>query len=212
MESFSGNGNIATENVRGSRDEEAALMLEASSMSMWSWVLSQLSWLSDYINVLYTGAFLFGVCLIGVCTFMHFEKLSLVDAIYVTVVSATTVGFGDINPSTWQTKLIMTFWLLVATLTVAKLVTDQSDAFVRSKQRSVARRLLNANMDFRSLHKMDADGDGKVTRAEFLATCIVHMGKADADEVKEILARFDQLDYDKSGVIDRNECSNNGAM
>lgn len=212
MEQLVGGDSSRDVEAAETRRDGASFLLDASSMSMWSWARSQVTWLSDYVNVLYTAMFLIGVCIVGVFTFMHFENLRFVDALYVTIISATTVGFGDVEPTTWQTKAILTLWLLVATLTVAKLVTDQSDAFVRSKQRSVARRLLSANMDTRSLHTMDADGDGKVTRSEFLVTCLTKLGKVDEEEVNEILRRFDELDHDKSGVIDMNECSNYTAM
>jgi voltage-gated potassium channel len=46
--------------------------------------------------------------------FMHFqEKLSWVDSIYFSVVSLTTVGYGDIVPKTDIGKIFVCFYLLV---------------------------------------------------------------------------------------------------
>jgi hypothetical protein len=164
-------------------------------------------WLADYLGVLYTFAFMVLVILVGMGVFMRFEGLSAVDALYVTVISATTVGFGDIDPSRSVTKVIMTVWLLVATMTLGKLVTDQSEAFVSSKQRAATRRLLAARMDFDTLKGMDADGDGRVDKAEFLASCLLKLGKIEQSDVDTVLARFAQLDCDGSGLIDPHDVS-----
>lgn len=46
-------------------------------------------------------------------TVMHYiEKLSWVDAIYFSVVSLTTVGYGDIVPTTDFGKIFVSFYLL----------------------------------------------------------------------------------------------------
>ena len=44
---------------------------------------------------------------------MHFvEKLTWVDSLYFSVVSLTTVGYGDLTPTTDGGKLFVSFYLL----------------------------------------------------------------------------------------------------
>lgn len=46
--------------------------------------------------------------------FYHFvERLSWLDAYYFSVISLTTVGYGDITPKTDIGKLFTTFYLLI---------------------------------------------------------------------------------------------------
>lgn len=53
-----------------------------------------------------------GVVAIG-AIFMHFqEKLSWVNSVYFSVVSLTTVGYGDIVPKTDPGKIFVCFYLL----------------------------------------------------------------------------------------------------
>jgi potassium channel subfamily K, other eukaryote len=177
--------------------------LKAQAMS-WS----DLRWVADYRDVVYTFAFFVSVLALGIWVFMHYEKLSFVDSLYVTVISATTLGFGDVGPTLPVTKAIMTVWLLVATITLGKLITDQSEAFVTSKQRAVTRRLLSARMDFDTLRGMDSDGDGRVDKAEFLVSCLLKLGKVEQEDVDSVLRRFKELDVDGSGLIDPNDISN----
>lgn len=51
-----------------------------------------------------TAAF-FTIMVVGILGFMVFENLSLLDAVYMTVVTMATVGFGDIVPITPAGKL-----------------------------------------------------------------------------------------------------------
>jgi hypothetical protein len=183
----------------------AAVWLRAapvlSRASDYAW-LDDVSWLADYSQAGVTAALFLAIIAVGVGVFMKCEGLAFVDALYVTCISATTVGFGDIGPTARATKSIMTVWLVVSTLTLGKLITDQSDAYVRSRQRAVTRRLLNARMDRSTLTRMDGDGDGKVDKAEFLRTVLVQMGKVQQADVDECLRRFKELDKDGSGLID----------
>lgn len=167
--------------------------------------LEDLDWLTDYKQVVATGCIFLVVVAFGVWVFMRFEGLDFCDALYVTVISATTVGFGDIDPTRRSTKSIMTVWLIVSTLTLAKLITDQSDAYVRSRQRNMTRRLLSAQMDISSLMRMDTDGDGLVDKAEFLQTMLVSTGKCTKNDLDECLNRFAELDVDGSGLIDSSD-------
>jgi potassium channel subfamily K, other eukaryote len=162
-------------------------------------------WLADYDQVFSTLAFLIVVLAVGVWVFWHFEQMTLVNALYVTMVSATTVGFGDMGPTRAVTKVIMIGWLLISTATLGKLVGDQSEAFSRAKQRDATRRLLNARMDRGALRKMDRDSDGKVNSGEFLASCLVELGKVSQADIDEILNRFKQIDRDNSGSISGTE-------
>ena len=71
-----------------------------------------------------------------------FEKVSVGDAVWWAVVTASTVGYGDISPETWQARvvaavLISTMVLLVIPLITAhfasKLIVD-TDAFAHEEQ------------------------------------------------------------------------------
>lgn len=188
-----------------SREEVVADWLASSRYFSWisdyRW-LADLSWLGDYSEVGVTLLIFIFICACGVWVFMTYEHLSFVDAVYVTCVSATTVGFGDIDPTRNVTKGIMSIWLVLATLTLAKLITDQSDAFVRSRQRAVTRRLLSAQLDRRAIREMDENGDGKVDVGEFLAQMLVSMDKVKQSDIDDCMRRFKELDSDGSGFVD----------
>jgi voltage-gated potassium channel len=78
-----------------------------------------------------------------------FEKVSVGDAVWWAVVTASTVGYGDISPESWQARvvaaiLISTMVLLVIPLITAhfasKLIVD-TDAFAHEEQEELKNNL-----------------------------------------------------------------------
>jgi len=52
------------------------------------------------------------------------------------------------------------------------------------------------------LERMDQDGDGRVTKLEFLRDRLVQGGLCSADDIDTIFRNFDELDTDHSGILD----------
>jgi len=46
---------------------------------------------------------------LGILLFMHIEKMSVLNAAYLTIITGTTVGYGDLGPSTDVGKLSTAF-------------------------------------------------------------------------------------------------------
>lgn len=156
---------------------------------------------SDYYGLGFSVCFLSVVLLAGYLIFAKLEKLSVVDSLYATIISATTVGFGDFEPTHNSTKAIMTLWLCFSTIAVGKLVADFTDANVKAKQRDVSRRLLTASMDVESIQFMDVDRSGSVDKCEFVTEMLIRSGKVERKDVDTILLRFKQLDTNSSGDL-----------
>ncbi|THB75473.1 MAG: two pore domain potassium channel family protein [Gammaproteobacteria bacterium] len=49
------------------------------------------------------------VLVIGSLGFMYFENLSFLDSIYMNIVTMSTVGYGDIQPTTVWGKFVVIF-------------------------------------------------------------------------------------------------------
>ncbi len=157
---------------------------------------------SDYGGLVHSVGLLILVIIFGSCIFARLEGYSALDAVYATVISATTVGFGDLTPHHANTKVWMTAWLVFSTIAVAKVVADFTEARVKAKQRALTRRVLTATLDREVLTQLDDNRDGRVEWGEFLGAMLVSCGKITREELDTFRCRFNQLDTDGDCVID----------
>jgi len=76
------------------------------------------------------------IVVIGVVFFCNYpgEDLSVVEGIYMCVVTLSTVGFGDFHPQTQGGKMFAAAWMLVGCAALADMVSKFSIAFVDSKK------------------------------------------------------------------------------
>lgn len=58
------------------------------------------------------------ICVCSICGIQHLErigkKLNLFDSLYFCIVTFSTVGFGDVTPETWPSKLFVVAMICVA--------------------------------------------------------------------------------------------------
>lgn len=104
------------------------------------WVYRGLVWLANSPRTLILSYSL--LIVVSGVLYRVFEKVSIGDAVWWAVVTASTVGYGDISPQSWQARLIAgvlisTMVLLVIPLITAhfasKLIVD-TDAFRHEEQ------------------------------------------------------------------------------
>ena len=75
------------------------------------------------LNRLYLALGLLGFSFtVGVGGFMMLEDFSFIDAFYMTVITASTVGFGEVHPLSDAGRLFTSFYILFNLLVVAYLV------------------------------------------------------------------------------------------
>ncbi|KAI0563093.1 hypothetical protein FGB62_47g167 [Gracilaria domingensis] len=148
---------------------------------------------------------------IGVLTFVKLENLSLVNALYVTVISTSTVGFGDYEPTRKETKWIMTVWLCFSTVCVAKFIGDIAHTFAKMKQRAATRRLMGATLDMRSLRYLDRNHNRRVDKVQFLVEMLTRTGRVSEQDLNQLMAMFDELDGNHDGYITPGDCQTDAA-
>jgi potassium channel subfamily K, other eukaryote len=72
---------------------------------------------------------------------------------------------------------------------------------IEGRSESHRRKIQRRELTQRDLDIMDANGDGTVTRAEFLEFMLVAMNKIDQDLVDELRDHFNRLDLNETGEL-----------
>ncbi|KAJ6728338.1 TWO-PORE POTASSIUM CHANNEL 3 [Salix koriyanagi] len=94
---------------------------------------------------------------------MHFvESLGWLDSLYLSVMSVTTVGYGDRAFNSLAGRVFASIWLLVSTLAVARAFLYFAEARVDKRQRMMAKWVLGQHMTASEFLAADIDNDGSV--------------------------------------------------
>mmetsp|Transcript_6812 Transcript_6812/g.9228 ORF Transcript_6812/g.9228 Transcript_6812/m.9228 type:complete len:361 (+) Transcript_6812:173-1255(+) len=147
---------------------------------------------------------------IGMAAQMVGEDANFVDALYFSVVTTTTVGYGDIGFTKWGTRLFATFWLPVAPIITTYALGIFVEAIIDLEGRLHRQRMdaVNQEVDTDTFKKMDQDGDGTMTEIEFVVKRLEQMDllKAGSESyVADLRNVFKSLDKDGSGSVNIDE-------
>jgi len=83
------------------------------------------------------------VLAIGTAGFMMLEKLPFLDALYFTIVTISTVGYGDIHPTNAASKIFGIILILIGIGTFLTIVTNATQLLVQRGQDRLRRQRLN---------------------------------------------------------------------
>ena len=88
-------------------------------------------------------ALLLVLMLTGSVGFMKTEGLSLTDAIYFSVVTVTTVGYGDITPKTEAGKFLAMILIITGVGTFLGVVANSTDMLLNRREKALRKEKLN---------------------------------------------------------------------
>jgi voltage-gated potassium channel len=95
---------------------------------------------------------------LGVVMFTNTEGMSAKDAAYYSVITGTTIGYGDLSPTSDNGKIAAAIYALIAVNVVGALL-DGPKEFLTNL----------VSDDLVSFEEVDKDHDGKIDREEFAA-------------------------------------------
>jgi hypothetical protein len=102
---------------------------------------------------------------IGIAVMVGVEKISVTDAIYWSIVTGTTVGYGDISPQEPATRLFALVYLFAAIVTTGKALSAVGDLL--SVEDNTADTLLHKKLGKKGEAGVVAGGVG----VPFFGTC-----------------------------------------
>ncbi|MFC1962212.1 potassium channel family protein [Chloroflexota bacterium] len=83
------------------------------------------------------------VLTIGTLGFMILEELSFIDALYFTIVTISTVGYGDISPTNMASKIFSIVLIIIGIGTFLTIITNLTQILVHRGQNRIRTRRLN---------------------------------------------------------------------
>ncbi|XP_038978432.1 two-pore potassium channel 5-like [Phoenix dactylifera] len=129
------------------------------------------------------------------------EDLDWMDSLYLSVMSVTTVGYGDRAFKTLPGRIFASFWLLVSTLAVARAFLYLAEARIDKRHRRIAKWVLHRDLTVEDLFAADLNQNGFISKSEFVIYKLKEMGKIGEKDILQICNQFNKLDPINTGRI-----------
>ncbi|GER26023.1 calcium-activated outward-rectifying potassiumchannel [Striga asiatica] len=138
---------------------------------------------------------------IGVMFMYYVERLGWLDSLYLSVMSVTTVGYGDRVFNSLAGRVFAAVWLLVSTLAVARAFLYLAEARVDKRHRMMAKWVLSQDMTVEQFLAADTENNGFVSKSEYVIYMLKEMGKVSEREIFQICKQFERLESGNCGKI-----------
>jgi len=145
------------------------------------------------------GTLLFVIVTTGVTYGLVWEEWSLNDSVYFTIVTITTVGYGDKVPTTQAARMWISFYELFSSYMFAAIITQTMFSYVQIRKRAAAVRFLMGNMTRAKINAISKTA--KVDRMAWMEFMLVKMGYCDNATIYIINDTFNAIDMDDSGIL-----------
>ncbi|XP_010938913.1 two-pore potassium channel 5 [Elaeis guineensis] len=129
------------------------------------------------------------------------EDLDWMDSLYLSVMSVTTVGYGDRAFKTLPGRVFASVWLLVSTVAVARAFLYLAEARIDKRHRRIAKWVLHRDLTVEDLLAADLNQNGFISKSEFVIYKLKEMGKIGEKDILQICNQFHKLDPINSGKI-----------
>ncbi|KAM3688207.1 hypothetical protein ACB098_10G136200 [Castanea mollissima] len=137
----------------------------------------------------------------GTLVLYFVEDLDWIDSVYLSVMSVTTVGYGDRAFKTLPGRLFAVVWLLFSTLMVARAFLYLVEARIDKRHRSIAKWVLSRDITVQDLLAADVNNNGFISKSEYVIYKLKEMGKIEEKDILLICEHFSKLDRNNSGKI-----------
>jgi len=135
-------------------------------------------------------------CVPELCDSTGGYQKSWADALYFSVITLSTVGFGDYAAVTWGGRLFAIFWMLFGVAAMVNFVTA-SAAFIQGLKQDQKEKHITKKL----FEQFDADHSGTLDKLEFLRMQIQLNSLVEPDVIDSIMKQFDLMDTSKDGQI-----------
>jgi hypothetical protein len=130
------------------------------------------------------------------------EEWTFIEALYWTVVTITTVGYGDYAPSSQAGRMVVSWFILIACGAFAAILAGVVASYISIRHRAAAINFMITALTSEKLAKMPRNAYGEVTRVEFVEHMLIKLGYVPAEDLEMVHACFDALDIDSNGHLD----------
>lgn len=121
-------------------------------------------------------------------------------AFYASIVSVTSVGFGDYTPKSSSGRLFLTFWIIWGVATAGFFITRMSSLLNAEEEADIESESATS-IDQELFASIDTDCNGYLTRLEYTQYMLVKYGFVTHATLRQVDEKYDVMDTSKSGAV-----------
>jgi len=142
---------------------------------------------------------------VGAMIMAWLEQWAWYDGIYYCVVTATTIGFGDLSPTQPHTKLFAIVFVPVCVAAMGYILGNFASFMVEQRREGYDKKLWSCDLKIEDIEALDTDHDGAVSELEYIRFMLIAMKKVDAQLLDDLHAQFCHLDTTGDGKITKRD-------
>mmetsp|Transcript_9349 Transcript_9349/g.21087 ORF Transcript_9349/g.21087 Transcript_9349/m.21087 type:complete len:546 (+) Transcript_9349:107-1744(+) len=143
--------------------------------------------------------------LIGGVTIALLNGWGWQDSMYYCVVTATTIGFGDLTPQSDISKAVAILFVPIAVASMGYILGNVASFIVESRRAEHTKKLWSSELKMEDIEALDEANDGGVSELEYIKFMLVAMKKIDGELFDDLREQFLRLDMTGDGRITKKD-------
>ena len=138
----------------------------------------------------------------------YYEDWTVVTSIYFLTITATTTGYGDIEPRLQSMRLFSAvIFIPFSVCVMGSLLEGIGSGIINKNVKRAEQKFFQRELTIHDIHAMGTEKMGKVSQMEFLQYMLIALKKVDKETLRDITTLFDKLDVGKSGYLETSDLS-----
>lgn len=133
------------------------------------------------------------------------EKWKWYDTIYYCVVTSTTIGFGDLTPSSKLAKHVSLIFIPIAVGSMGYILGNVASSIIEHRRAEYTKKLWSSQIKLEDIEALDEANEGGLNELEYIKFMLVAMKKIDADLFDELRNQFKEIDMTGDGLITKRD-------
>lgn len=119
-------------------------------------------------------------------------------AFYMSIITLTTVGYGDISPRSQLGRAVAVLWMIFGVLAVGNWIKGISDFLTETQQGSHEDA---QTIDHHVFDLIDKSGDGSLSKSEYVNYVLIKYGMVTEADLDMIESQYDEIDKMMTGSV-----------
>ena len=145
------------------------------------------------VVTIFSGALVFGIV----------EGWGVLPSIYWCVITAASVGYGEMSPKSELSRGLAIFFIPLSVGVIGQGLAGVVNVFVEEEIKKANAKLMSRELTMEDLDNMNTDDDGEVSELEFIEFMLKTMKKVDKALLDDLHRQFRKMDADGSGSLQK---------